>query len=50
MICVHTQIWEPLIEFLYTVYYVWKYYQHPKVVVRVAGDKVLSMVCAMVSP
>lgn len=47
MISTHTQIWEPLIAFLSAVYYVWKYYQRPKAVVRTARDKVYSIVSAV---
>ena len=47
---IHTKIWEPLIQFLYTVDYVWRYYQYPKAVGRVAGSIVFSIVSVWVSP
>lgn len=47
---IHTKIWEPLKKFLYTVDYVWRYYQYPKAVGRIAGDKVFSIVSVWVSP
>lgn len=43
---IHTKVWEPLMEFLYAVYYVWSCYQH-KAVLKIAGDTGVSIVSSV---